>query len=308
VPDDLQLEPQFVVCRCDHCRNGIEFDVVQLAGRHSCRVPCPHCSKETTLREPPPPPRLVPDEGWTQPMPGSAAPKEISKEPEPIKEVPKVVVLPSAPKPPAAIPLPDPIPPKPEAKTPRPHTVSQPPAIKPIVVNLPPNPPPPPRPPGKVDVRWLTDLGVVYFRQHQFSEAYLCFTHAAQQGFATAQFCLAVCYFNGHGTAQNEAAAIPWLQNAAALGDGNAEFTLGLAYRMGRGLPPDETLALQWLHRAARHGHPEAIKLIGDPKLAADVQSPPPAARSPVEPVSGEAQARPRQDLQRLILGLFRKK
>ena len=65
VLDENPLEPRFVVWRCDHCRNGIEFDAVQLAGRKSCRTTCPHCGRDTSLQEPPPPPRLIPDEGWT---------------------------------------------------------------------------------------------------------------------------------------------------------------------------------------------------------------------------------------------------
>jgi TPR repeat protein len=131
-----------------------------------------------------------------------------------------------------------------------------------LPLELPRDPPPPPPPQirAPMDVRWLTDLGVVYFRRRQFGEAFLCFSQAAQQGFATAQFCLAVCHFNGHGTALDEAAALPWLRQAAAQGDANAEFTLGLAYRLGRGVAPDESLAAQWLHKAAAHGHPGAIQ------------------------------------------------
>ena len=164
---------------------------------------------------------------------------------------------------------------------------------------------------GPVDVRWLTDLGVVYFRQHQYGEAFLCFSRAAEQGFATAEFCLAVCYFNGHGVPQDEAAAVPWLRAAAARGDANAEFTLGLAYRLGRGVAPDESLATQWLQKAAAHGHHEAIQRVGEVK---DVKSQPIISPVRVSPTATDVPepeknaAKPGHDLQRLILGLFRKK
>jgi len=163
-------------------------------------------------------------------------------------------------------------------------------------------------------VRWLTDLGVVYFRQHQFGEAFLCFRRAAQQGFATAQFCLAVCYFNGHGTVRDEAAALPWLRQAAAQDDANAEFTLGLSYSLGRGVAPDAVLAAQWLQRAIAHGHPEAIVHMrksaeASPHPAQVPGKIPPPLATPGEPVPPEKTIeRRRHDMQRLVLGLFGKK
>ena len=279
MPDEISLEPRFVVCRCGHCRNGIEFDAVQLAGRAVCRVPCPHCGKATDLREPPPPPALIPDEGWTRPFPEEARTAPPSEK--------------SAAVPPRLTPITPPvIQPGADVST----TIFM---SRPKVVTLPPDPLPPPHSRAPVDVRWLTDLGVVYFRQHQFGEAFLCFRRAAEQGFAAGQFCLAVCYFNGHGTARDEAAALPWLRQAAAQGDANAEFALGLAYSLGRGVAPDAVLAAQWLQQAAAHGHAEAIRRVNEKPATA----PPAAGTLPAEK-TGEKR---RHDLQRLVLGLFRK-
>jgi hypothetical protein len=368
MPDGTPLEPRYVVWPCDHCRNGIEFDVVQLAGRYVCRVPCPHCGRETELQEPSRPPRLVPDAGWvlpagsdtpivrearhlteTQPIriaaaqsPSTSTAKTFYPGPAPdssgasFGELRKVVLLPAQPNPPAIIPIGETtLPPKPRveskpivpvASTPPPppalfSTVSDerflpPPAAveKTITVELPPDPPrPPPSAGGPVDARWLTDLGVVYFRQHQFGEAFHCFTHGAQRGFAAAQFCLAVCYLNGHGTAQDDAAALPWLQKAASQGDANAEFTLGMAYFMGRGVARDEALAAHWLQSAARRGHAEALRQIREmnplPSGENENFSPPATASIPrVEPVPQAETVEPKHELQRLILGLFGKK
>jgi TPR repeat protein len=158
---------------------------------------------------------------------------------------------------------------------------------------------------------------VIYFRQHQFDVAFMCFSRAAQQGFATAQFCLAVCYFNGHGTARDEAAALPWLRQAAAQGDLNAEFTLGMAYRLGRGVSPDAVLANQWLQLAAAHGHAEAIRRVYEQivplpqeqraAVAQEKISPSPVA-FPEPAVPEKNLEKRRHDLQRLVLGLFGKK
>jgi hypothetical protein len=288
MPDESPLSPRFVVWPCDHCRNRIEFDAVQLAGRDVCRISCPHCGQETRLQEPPPPPPLIPDEGWTMP-----AQAETSVAPEPEK-----IIVEPPPRPPVVS--------EPVAEIPaaEPPTTLVP---KSITVSLPPDPLPPTHTRAPVDVRWLTDLGVVYFKQHQFGEAFLCFSRAAQQGFATAQFCLAVCYFNGHGTAHDETAALPWLRQAAAQGDANAEFTLGLAYSLGRGVAPDAVLAA--------HDHPEAIlrtrNLTGQAaQHTATVQdkiSPPPAMSAETAPPEKTIEKR-RHDMQRLVLGLFGKK
>lgn len=404
--DDVLLEPRYVIWHCDHCRNRIEFDAVQLAGRTSCRVPCPHCGLETSLQEPPPPPPLVPDEGWTLPVEDeSATAPELEKsvlkpvsgvepparerseinetaseisatappplaiesiEPQAVEPPPpsanEGVQLAEAPKPPAALEsdvvpappespapttsesAPEPVPTEspivmeqaaPASETPASSSIPHPSSLiepapaphsgdttvelqraetsrlpKAIKVKLPPDPPPPRHAPGAVDVRWLTDLGVVYFRQHQFDEAFLCFSRAAEQGFATAQFCLAVCYFNGHGTLQDESAALPWLRQAAAQGDPNAEFTLGLAYRLGRGVKPDASLGAEWMQKAAAHGHAEAIARVGGTKPAPNI----PATTAPAsplavaEPIREKNPTKSRHDLQRLILGLFRKK
>jgi hypothetical protein len=276
MPEEIPLEPRFVVWHCDHCRNGIEFDAVQLADREECRVPCPHCGKETALREPLPPPPLIPDDGWSQPAPGET-PGEI----KPVESVAPSPVAESVPQPPADVST----------------TIF---ISRPKTVSLPPEPLPPMHTRPAADERWLTDLGVAYFRQHQFSEAFLCFQHAAQRGLAAAQFCLAVCYLNGQGAARDDAAALPWLRAAAEQGDANAEFALGIAYRVGRGIAADAALGEQWLQKAAAHGHAEALR-----QLATKNPLTPTAAKPPPPEKTGEKR---RHELQRLVLGLFRKK
>jgi hypothetical protein len=255
--------------------------------------------KEQPVAMPPPVPEPVPAALVVLPEKAESGPK--------VPDVEPISVLPMA--------TGQPVEPLAEAK-PIERTVAPKPVPlvpKPIMVTLPPDPPLPGNMRGPVDVRWLTDLGVVYFKQHQFGEAFMCFSRAAQQGFPTAQFCLAVCYFNGHGVPQDEVAALPWLREAAAQGDANAEFTLGLAYRLGRGIAANEPLAMQWLQKAAAHGHAEAIQRVGGvnketnvSNIISPVRVPSPSA--PVAPVPEKNSSKPAHDLQRIILGLFRKK
>ncbi len=332
--DETPWEPRFAVWQCEHCRQAIKFDVVQLAGRNQCRVTCPSCGWETNLQEPPPPPPLlVLDEGWTQPSSAGTAEMPVADKPV---VGPATAAAETAP---WLEPTPPPVAAQPKSRPAEPEA---------ITVSLPPDPPPPVLTRAPVDVRWVTDLGVAYFRQHQFRDAFQCFSRAAEQGFATAEFCLAVCYLNGQGAAQDDAVALSWLQKAAAQGDANAEFTLGMAYRLGRGVTVDPVRALQWLGQAADRGHSEARKCIAEssvagtgaaetgevgtgvagtsvagpgvvgpgvvetaPTFASLLQKasgvPPPDSVPPH--AGGEKSAdKPRPDLQSLLFGLFRKK
>ncbi len=132
VLDENPLEPRFVVWRCDRCRNGIEFDAVQLAGRKSCLTTCPHCGQETSLQEPAPPPRLIPDEGWTMPPVTEAV-----AAPEPEKYVSDPPILWPTPPPPVS---PPPVMPAEPAKE-LPEVRIPPMALEPKEIAPPPPPP-----------------------------------------------------------------------------------------------------------------------------------------------------------------------
>ena len=46
------IQPDFIVCLCQHCNGNIEFDANELGGRQSVSVSCPHCGVETILSNP----------------------------------------------------------------------------------------------------------------------------------------------------------------------------------------------------------------------------------------------------------------
>jgi hypothetical protein len=142
--------------------------------------------------------------------------------------------------------------PEPIAPLPPPPTRSGPPASPAAE----PSPPP--------DPKWQTDLGVAHYRQTEFEEAFNCFLPAARQGFSNAQFCVAVCYFNGQGTPRNEREAVHWLRLAAAQGYVNAEFVLGTAFALGRGAERDQVEAAAWFRKAAVRGHAPSAASLAD--------------------------------------------
>lgn len=98
------------------------------------------------------------------------------------------------------------------------------------------------------------NIGTTYYFgrgvTQDYSQAYVWFRRAAEQGNADAEYCLGVLYDNGEGVAQDPAQAAAWLRKAAGEGNADAQLALGLAYKTGRGLPKDEAQAAFWLRKA----------------------------------------------------------
>ena len=81
---------------------------------------------------------------------------------------------------------------------------------------------------------------------------------AAGLGYAEGQ-CLLGCYLlYGVGVAQDAAAAVGPLKQAADQGYADAENKMGLNYMQGRGVEQDLDEAVFWWERAAEHGSRDA--------------------------------------------------
>ena len=59
--------------------------------------------------------------------------------------------------------------------------------------------------------------------------------HAAEAGLAPAQFCLALCYYNGIAVPEDDTAAFRWCERAASQGHSGAQNVLGNLYVEGAG-------------------------------------------------------------------------
>ena len=148
------------------------------------------------------------------------------------------------------------------------------------------------------DVNAQFELGVKYFfgkdTKLDYSQAFIWFQKAAQQGHGTAQYNLAQCYekelgvaqdyslalywyqksavqgdvdamtnialyyYLGQGTCQDYGEAVRWWKKSASLGDEKACFNLGICYRDGTGVWKDLDEAEKWLLKAKQLGHPKA--------------------------------------------------
>ena len=153
---------------------------------------------------------------------------------------------------------------------------------------------------GDVDAQF--ELGVKYCfgtdTRQDYSQAFIWFQKAAQQGHGTAQYNLAQCYekelgvaqdytlalywyhksaaqgdvdamtnialyyYLGQGTLQDYEEAVRWWEKSARLGDGKACFNLGVCYRDGAGVYKDWNEAEKWLIKAKELGHPDASQTL----------------------------------------------
>ena len=94
--------------------------------------------------------------------------------------------------------------------------------------------------------------------RHNYAEALKWYRRAAEQGHIGAQYNLALMYSNGEGVEQNYIEAITWYRRAANQGDAAAQFNLCLQFYNGIGVPQDYAEAAKLYRRAAEQGDPGA--------------------------------------------------
>lgn len=108
-----------------------------------------------------------------------------------------------------------------------------------------------------------TQLGMLFIHGDEGmprdgAQAAMWFRRAAEQGFADAQFNLALILLQGDGVSPDPAEALIWCRRAAEQGIADAQDRLGIMYLSGEGHPRDEIAALTWFEVAAQSGHTEA--------------------------------------------------
>jgi uncharacterized protein len=105
---------------------------------------------------------------------------------------------------------------------------------------------------------YVTGNGV----RQDYSQAAVWFGKSAAQGYAEAQYDLAIfMYANGWGAPQDWSKAIAWYGKAAAQGYAPAQFQLGLLNYEGEGVsvPKNYATALAWFGKGAAEGYPESF-------------------------------------------------
>lgn len=82
-------------------------------------------------------------------------------------------------------------------------------------------------------------------------EAVKWYRKAAEQGHASAQINLGVCYVNGDGVEKDQVEAVKWYRKAAEQGDESALIKLGICYEKGSGVVKNVAESYAYYNNAA---------------------------------------------------------
>jgi TPR repeat protein len=85
------------------------------------------------------------------------------------------------------------------------------------------------------------------------------YRRGAEDGFAPAQFKLALLYYNGQGVGQDYVEAAKWFRKSAEQGYASAQKNLGVMYGKGQGLGQSHYQAYVWAGIATMSGDEGAI-------------------------------------------------
>ena len=109
----------------------------------------------------------------------------------------------------------------------------------------------------------LYKIGEIYYYgdyglSRNFKKAFYWYEKAANNGFANAQYNLALMYKKGEGVLRDYKKALYWYRKAANSGLAEAQSNLALMYDEGKGVLRDYKKALYWYRKAANNGLAEA--------------------------------------------------
>ena len=110
-----------------------------------------------------------------------------------------------------------------------------------------------------LEICYATGDGVA----ENLKEAVKWYSKAAEQGHAAAQNYLGVCLHEGKGVEKNYEEAVIWYRKAAEQGYATAQNNLGLCYEFGRGVEKNYEEAVKWYTKAAEQGHAKAQFFLG---------------------------------------------
>jgi TPR repeat protein len=90
--------------------------------------------------------------------------------------------------------------------------------------------------------------------QQAYANAEKWYRKSAEHGYADAQFCLGLMYYNGQGVEQDYGKALEWWGKAASQEHARAQYNLGVMYNNGEGVWRDRAKAMEWFGRSCDNG------------------------------------------------------
>ena len=107
------------------------------------------------------------------------------------------------------------------------------------------------------------DKGSAAIRNGDYAEAVKWFRLSAEQGYAKAQYNLALMYANGQGVSQDYKEAAKWFRLSAEQGNAKAQTSLGFMYASGQGVTQDYKESVKWHRLSAEQGNANAQTSLG---------------------------------------------
>ncbi|MBQ8516936.1 MAG: SEL1-like repeat protein [Akkermansia sp.] len=102
--------------------------------------------------------------------------------------------------------------------------------------------------------------GELHFEQGEYKKAMEFFLPVAEQGYANAQFNVAICLLSLSDAQE----AIKWLKKAAVQGHAYAQYNLAICYYNGYGVEKNIDETFKWMHAAAAQGHEDATHFLNN--------------------------------------------
>jgi uncharacterized protein len=102
------------------------------------------------------------------------------------------------------------------------------------------------------------DKGLAAYNEGDYETAMAECLPLAEEGNATAQFCVAQMYANGFGVDMDDALALKWYGAAAEQGHGESQFNIAVFHANGWGVPMSGAEAMSWYRRSAENGFVQA--------------------------------------------------
>ncbi|QXO72612.1 tetratricopeptide repeat protein [Morganella morganii] len=101
----------------------------------------------------------------------------------------------------------------------------------------------------------LNNIGVLYFKSHQYQKAFYYIKLAADKNIPGAINNLGALYKYGHGTTQDYTKALSLFKQSAAQNNSVGLFNLGSMYEKGEGVKQDDNKAIKYYEKALAAGH-----------------------------------------------------
>jgi len=105
-------------------------------------------------------------------------------------------------------------------------------------------------------------VGVLYFKQKQYTKARYWLAKRAKNGHADSQYFFAKTFRYGLGTKEQTSLARRWFTKAANQNHAAAQYELGLQYQKGIGAKKNQKVATKWFQKSAKQGNKKAKTIL----------------------------------------------